>query len=479
MNRNYTQAARQDAGGRLLPSLIFALGDYAALAVAGLLAVYLRNCIMTYNTFRLSMAYLFLWLPMVFMFFIFYSGLYGRRMLIYRMVERLFFACLEGAVLSIILMFFAQVSGQVSRFFVLAYVVIAFVLLAIIRVILSKAMKKVKAFQIPVLIVGAGQTAELVVRQILHDSGMRYRVVGFLEDRHPVDTMLHGFPVLGGFGNMEEVIQETGVHTVLIAAPGLPQDDLSSLIYRAQSLVKQVDVIPNLVAVPMSNVTAESFFDAKIMVLHIRNNLASPWNQMLKRLYDIVLSFIGIVILLPFFLILGILIKIDSPGPCIYKRWVVGKNKHKFGFYKFRTMCINADEVLRDLLNSNQEAREEFNKYYKLRDDPRITRLGKFLRKTSLDELPQLFNVLLGQMSLIGPRPITENEVPRYGNYIYEYFKVRPGISGLWQVSGRSNIDYQERVQMDTWYVHNWSVWLDMVLLWRTVAVVVKHKGAY
>lgn len=479
MNRNYTQAARQDAGGRLLPSLIFALGDYAALAVAGVLAVYLRNCIMTYNTFRLSMAYLFLWLPIVFMFFIFYSGLYGRRMLIYRMVERLFFACLEGAVLSIILMFFAQVSGQVSRFFVLAYLVIAFVLLAIVRVILSKAMKKVKAFQIPVLIVGAGQTAELVVRQILHDSGMRYRVVGFLEDRHPVDTMIHGFPVLGGFGNMEEVIQETGVHTVLIAAPGLPQDDLSSLIYRAQSLVKQVDVIPNLVAVPMSNVTAESFFDAKIMVLHIRNNLASPWNQMLKRLYDIVLSFIGIVILLPFFLILGILIKIDSPGPCIYKRWVVGKNKHKFGFYKFRTMCINADEVLRDLLNSNQEAREEFNKYYKLRDDPRITRLGKFLRKTSLDELPQLFNVLLGQMSLIGPRPITENEVPRYGNYIYEYFKVRPGISGLWQVSGRSNIDYQERVQMDTWYVHNWSVWLDMVLLWRTVAVVVKHKGAY
>lgn len=119
-------------------------------------------------------------------------------MLIYRMVERLFFACLEGAVLSIILMFFAQVSGQVSRFFVLAYVVIAFVLLAIIRVILSKAMKKVKAFQIPVLIVGAGQTAELVVRQILHDSGMRYRMVGFLEDRHPVDTMLYGFPVLGG-----------------------------------------------------------------------------------------------------------------------------------------------------------------------------------------------------------------------------------------------------------------------------------------
>lgn len=476
---HHIHEAKQNADGRLIPSLIFALGDYAALAVAGILAVYIRNCIMTYSTFQVAKGYLFLWLPLVFMFFNFYSGLYGRRMLIYRMVERLFFACLEGTVLGIILMFFAQVSGQVSRLFVVLYTILAFTLMALLRLVLSKVMKRVKAFQIPVLIVGAGKTAELVVQQILRDSGMRYRVVGFLEDRHPVNTPIHGFPVLGGFEDMEKVIQETGVRTVLIAAPGLPQDDLSDLIYRAQSLVKQVDVVPNLVAVPMSNVTAESFFDAKIMVLHIRNNLASPWNQLLKRIFDLALSFIGIIILLPFFLILGILIKIDSPGPCIYKRWVVGKNRHKFGFYKFRTMCINSDEVLRDLLNSNQEAREEFNKYYKLRDDPRITRLGKFLRKTSLDELPQLFNVLLGQMSLIGPRPITENEVPRYGNYIYEYFKVRPGISGLWQVSGRSNIDYQERVQMDTWYVHNWSVWLDMVLLWRTVAVVVKHKGAY
>lgn len=476
---HHIHEAKQNADGRLIPSLIFALGDYAALAVAGMLAVYIRNCIMTYSTFQVSEGYLFLWLPLVFMFFNFYGGLYGRRMLIYRMVERLFFACLEGTVLGIILMFFAQVSGQVSRLFVVLYTILAFTLMAVLRVVLSKVMKRVKVFQIPVLIVGAGKTAELVVQQILRDSGMRYRVVGFLEDRHPVNTPIHGFLVLGGFEDMEKVIQETGVRMVLIAAPGLPQDDLSDLIYRAQSLVKQVDVVPNLVAVPMSNVTAESFFDAKIMVLHIRNNLASPWNQLLKRIFDIALSFIGIIILLPFFLILGILIKIDSPGPCIYKRWVVGKNRHKFGFYKFRTMCINADEVLRDLLNSNQEAREEFNKYYKLRDDPRITRLGKFLRKNSLDELPQLFNVLLGQMSLIGPRPITENEVPRYGNYIYEYFKVRPGISGLWQISGRSNIDYQERVRMDTWYVHNWSVWLDMVLLWRTVAVVVKHKGAY
>lgn len=479
MNRNYTQAARQDAGGRLLPSLIFALGDYAALAVAGGLAVYLRNCIMTYNTFRLSMAYLFLWLPMVFMFFIFYSGLYGRRMLIYRMVERLFFACLEGAVLSIILMFFAQVSGQVSRFFVLAYLIIAFVLLAIVRVILSKAMKKVKAFQIPVLIVGAGQTAELVVRQILHDSGMRYRVVGFLEDRHPVNTMLHGFPVLGGFGNMEEVIQETGVYTVLIAAPGLPQDDLSSLIYRAQSLVKQVDVIPNLVAVPMSNVTAESFFDAKIMVLHIRNNLASPWNQMLKRLFDIVATICGGLLISPILLAIACWVYHDSPGPVIFKHRRVGRNGKEFNCYKFRSMCVNSKEVLEHLLATDPEAKAEWDKEFKLKNDPRITKSGAFLRKTSLDELPQLWNVLKGEMSLVGPRPIVKREIPRYGVYFKEYSMVRPGITGIWQTSGRNDVDYPERVQMDNWYVHNWNLWLDLVLLWRTGRAVLNCAGAY
>lgn len=457
-------------------AFFYLIGDYIALVLAGILSLAIRNLLITYTTYHIAPIYQYFWVPLVYMAFILYEGLYGKRMLIYQMMKKLFRASLGGTVFSIILMFLAQVAGDVSRFYVILYTAISFALLCLFRVILAKGMKKSKAFQIPILIVGAGKTGEVMARQIQNDTGMRYRIVGFLEDHEPYDKSC---TILGGFGDMERVIRDTGVQHVIIAAPGIPQTQLSSLIYQAQTLVRSVGIVPNLVAVPMSNVTVESFFDAKIMVLQIRNNLASPWNKMLKRLYDIVLSFIGIILLLPFFLILWVLIKIDSPGPCIYKRWVIGKNRHKFGFYKFRTMCINADEVLRDLLNSNQEAREEFNKYYKLKDDPRITRLGKFLRKTSLDELPQLFNVLFGQMSLIGPRPITENEVPRYGNYIYDYFEVRPGISGLWQVSGRSNVDYQERVQMDTWYVHNWSVWLDMVLLWRTVAVVVKHKGAY
>lgn len=142
-------------------------------------------------------------------------------------------------------------------------------------------------------------------------------------------------------------------------------------------------------------------------------------------------------------------------------------------------MCVNSKEVLDHLLATDPKAKAEWDKEFKLKDDPRITKSGAFLRKTSLDELPQLWNVLKGEMSLVGPRPIVRSEMALYGKYIKEYKMVRPGITGIWQTSGRSNIDYPERVQMDNWYVHNWSVWLDLVLLWRTIGVVMACDGAY
>lgn len=142
-------------------------------------------------------------------------------------------------------------------------------------------------------------------------------------------------------------------------------------------------------------------------------------------------------------------------------------------------MCVDSAERLQKLLDTDPEARKEWETSFKLKNDPRITRSGAFLRKTSLDELPQLLNVLKGEMSLVGPRPIIQKEVPRYGEFIKEYYMVRPGITGMWQVSGRSDIDYPERVRMDSWYVHNWSGWLDLVMLWRTIKVVAGRKGAY
>lgn len=477
---HHIHEAKQNADGRLIPSLIFALGDYAALAVAGILAVYIRNCIMTYSTFQVSKGYLFLWLPLVFMFFNFYSGLYGRRMLIYRMVERLFFACLEGTVLGIILMFFAQVSGQVSRLFVVLYTILAFTLMAVLRVVLSKVMKRVKAFQIPVLIVGAGKTAELVVQQIRRDAGMRYRILGFLEDRKPFKDYGPNMPILGGFDDLEKAAKETGIDTILIAAPGLPQDKLSDLIYCAQSLVKHVAVVPNLVAVPMSNVTVESFFDAKIMVLHIWNNLANPWNRFLKRIFDICATIVGGIIISPIFLAIAFWVHRDSPGPVIYRNKRIGLDGKSFDCYKFRSMYMNNKEILEKHLARHPELREEWNTYRKLREeDPRITPVGKILRKYSLDELPQLLNVLKGDMSLVGPRPYLPEEIPMMGERSSIILMAKPGITGYWQVSGRNDVTFNERVNMESWYVYNWTLWIDFVILWKTFKVVLMHDGAY
>jgi undecaprenyl-phosphate galactose phosphotransferase len=400
-------------------------------------------------------------------------------MLVYQMTERIFLSCLGGTVFSVLLMFIAQVSGQVSRLFVLLFAALAFALLSIVRILICKVFKKVRAFQIPVLIVGAGKTADLVVHQVRRDAGMRYRILGFLEDRKPFKDYGPNMPILGGFDDLEKAAKETGVDTILIAAPGLPQDKLSDLIYRAQSLVKHVAVVPNLVAVPMSNVSVESFFDAKIMVLHIKNNLDNPWNRLLKRLFDIAATIVGGILISPILLIIAIWVYHDSPGPVIFKHRRVGKDGKEFNCYKFRSMCVNSKEVLEHLLATDPAAKAEWDKEFKLKDDPRITRSGAFLRKTSLDELPQLWNVLKGEMSLVGPRPIVRSEMALYGKYIKEYKMVRPGITGIWQTSGRSNIDYPERVQMDNWYVHNWSVWLDLVLLWRTIGVVMACDGAY
>lgn len=198
----------------------------------------------------------------------------------------------------------------------------------------------------------------------------------------------------------------------------------------------------------------------------------------LKFFLDFICALLLLILLFPLFILLSIFISKDGGLP-IYGHIRVGKNGKLFKCFKFRSMISNSNEVLQQLLETNEEARAEWEKDFKLKNDPRVTKFGHFIRKTSIDELPQLFNVLLGQMSLVGPRPVTEQEINRYGEYIKFYKAVRPGITGLWQVSGRSNTDYDQRVELDTFYVQNWSLFLDFKILIKTIIVVIKKDGAY
>ena len=200
-----------------------------------------------------------------------------------------------------------------------------------------------------------------------------------------------------------------------------------------------------------------------------------------KRVFDIVFSIAMIIFCFPIFFILSILIKLGSRGPIFYSQIRLGKNKKPFKCIKFRTMSEEADDILKNLLIENEDLRDEFQRTQKLKNDPRITPFGKFLRRTSLDELPQFINVVLGQMSIIGPRPIVKEEQNRYDKNLNEVFSIKPGITGLWQVSGRNNLSYERRVMLDLIYARNRNFYIDLNILIRTIGVVLLplDRGAY
>lgn len=213
--------------------------------------------------------------------------------------------------------------------------------------------------------------------------------------------------------------------------------------------------------------------------LMMRQNLLDPGRLRMKRALDVTLTLCGSVVLLPLLCAMWLMVRLDSPGPVLFRHERIGRNGRRFMAYKFRTMAENAQDLLDRYLAANPDLRQEWEETQKLKDDPRITRIGHFLRKSSLDELPQLLNVLRGEMSLVGPRPIVEDEIVKYGKDYELYMQVRPGITGLWQISGRSDTSYDERVALDRYYISNWSVWLDIHIICRTIPEVLCGKGAY
>jgi Undecaprenyl-phosphate galactose phosphotransferase WbaP len=213
--------------------------------------------------------------------------------------------------------------------------------------------------------------------------------------------------------------------------------------------------------------------------LEIRNDLTNYGFRILKRLIDVLGAISGLLLLAPLMLLLAFLIKLDSPGPVLYWQWRLGKNGKPFKMLKFRTMHFDADCTLEDALKADGLLRREWDRYQKLRNDPRVTRVGRLLRRFSIDELPQLWNVLKGEMSLVGPRPFFTNQLEDYGNKFQYYVLVRPGLTGMWQISGRNKTSFAERADWDQYYVSNWSLWLEIYILARTLWVVFRSDGAF
>lgn len=463
----------------LLPILLICI-DYVAVVFAEYLAFNLRNAIIDNGwILRISKLNAYFAFPMLFLLFLHTSHLYSSRITFWQVIQRVFRACLYAFFAVIVVLYFSNAAAHTSRLFVVLFGGLSFCFLVLGRFFVKILIKHCYLFQIPVLIVGAGKTAEVLIKGITHEDGFGYRVIGFLEDGDITSGELQEYPVLGSFDDLESVINRTGVQNVIIAAPGIDPRKQGELIYRAQLLVNNVGVIPNLIGIPMGGIEIESLFNEKIMILKVSNNLARFSNVTMKVVFDYLMTILGGICISPILLLIAVWIYKDSPGPVIFKHKRIGKDGKPFNCYKFRTMCVDAKQKLEVLLANDPEAREEWSRDFKLKNDPRITRSGAFLRRTSLDELPQIFNVIKGEMSLVGPRPIVQEEIEKYGAFIKDYLSVKPGITGYWQVNGRSDTTYEQRVMMDVWYVHNWSIWFDIMILWRTVKSVIAGTGAY
>ncbi len=278
---------------------------------------------------------------------------------------------------------------------------------------------------------------------------------------------------VGSFAQLEVTLADGTAHAVLLASPLPDTSQMVELCLRRYVTVYALGGTVRTLPYP-----SDVLFVGHTPVLRVRDLLVVGVGARIKRLMDVLLASAGVVILSPLLLILAVLVKLTSRGPVLFGHQRLGEGGKPIRVYKFRSMVVDAEARLQDMLADDPFLRVEYEATYKLRDDPRITLLGRWLRRTSLDELPQLFNVLAGDLSLVGPRPIVADEIARYGPVAAVILRVRPGLTGLWQVSGRSDLDYAERVRLDMDYITHWSLWLDIRILAATIPAVLRRRGA-
>ncbi len=367
---------------------------------------------------------------------------------------------------------------QMSRFVWILTWILALTLIPVARAISKHVLNHFGMWKKQTIIIGSGHNAQEAWQALQSEEVMGFDVIAFFDvDGSSPQASITNIPVLH---NEAELWQLTNSETQFIVAVESEQSQHRDLWLKKLAMhnCRSVSVIPTLRGVPLYGTDMAYIFSHEVMILRVNNNLAKRTSRCLKRAFDIV-GALGIIIALsPALLVLGFLVGRDG-GPPIYGHERVGMNGRKFKCLKFRSMVINSKEVLEEVLRTDPVARAEWDKDFKLKNDPRITKVGHFIRKTSLDELPQLWNVVRGDMSLVGPRPVIEDELCRYAGDVDYYLMAKPGMTGLWQVSGRNDVDYETRVYFDSWYVKNWSLWNDIAILFKTVGVVLKRDGAY
>lgn len=354
-----------------------------------------------------------------------------------------------------------------------------FMFVSVARFLLRRvvyALRRYGFFLTPAVIVGANEEGRWLAEQLLHWETSGLHLIGFVDKKVPATIPLfHHLVCLGSVEKLGEIIERYRIGEVILASSAFSTRDYLLEIFRRYGVTDEVKIrmSSGLYEILTTSLTVNEF--AYVPLVYVNKVRLTGTDTIVKFVLDYVLAAVSLILLSPFLVFISILVKISSPGPIIHKRLVMGLNGKQFHAWKFRTMVANGDEIL----DQHPELKKELARNHKLKNDPRITRVGAFLRKYSLDELPQLINVLKREMSMVGPRMISPPEVSMYKQFDMNLLTVLPGITGLWQVSGRSDISYEERVRLDMYYVRNWSIWLDLQLLFQTIPAVIRGHGAY
>ena len=391
-------------------------------------------------------------------------------------VYRIINATAKSMVVILAITFIAQ-PLEYSRLLLIEAGVIAIVLLGCSRIVHDRVWRILRthgAGPDRVIIAGAGEAGRTVMRTIVARPQLGYEIVGFVDDNPEKGQHDMGrLRALGSISNLPALIESEAVDEVIITLPWMYHRKIMGIVRECQRREVDARIVPDLFQMSLSQVDVDDL--GGVPLIGVREVGFGRGALLVKRAMDVVGAVAGLVLGAPVLTLIGLAIRVDSPGPIVFRQTRVGINGRLFEMYKFRSMREGAEAELEELLQHN----ESDGPIFKMRADPRTTRIGRLLRRTSLDELPQLLNVLRGEMSLVGPRPPLPAEVEEYASWHRQRLAVPPGITGLWQVSGRSLLSFDEAVLLDVHYIENWSLWLDIQILLRTIPQVILGDGAY
>lgn len=429
------------------------------------------------NLFSLEYVPSFYLVLIIFFFSYLFNGLYSfKTYLFWDEMKNI----LKASFFSLIVILFISFLGKMyySRFVVVIGITLFVLFEFIWRYLYRKILYKYNLLRTNVLVIGAGRMGKIISQKIKAHTFTTYDIIGFLDDDDKkLNNIINDSKVLGKIEDIDKIIDKVSIDEVIIAIPTAKREKLSEIISHLEGKVRRIKFIPDMYQLITFSTDIQDFDG--VMAISSSQGLLNPVNRILKRCFDIIGGIIGLVIFLFLTIYVWIRVKLEDKGPVFFKQRRIGQGGKDIYILKYRSMIENAEEVLFKMMEEDPKIKEEYLTNKKLKNDPRITKVGEFLRKSSLDEFPQFINVLKGDMSIVGPRPYLHREIPDMKESYYNIIRVKPGITGMWQVSGRNDVDFEERLKLDEYYVRNWSLWLDIVIILKTIKSVLDRSGAY